>query len=767
MKKIVSLVLVLLLTAGLFHCFAGADCTPSRDEALRWLNDQEGVWYDLDGKYGAQCSDFVSAYMNWLYSGYTNPNLGYAVYNASYYPTVAGWNTDRWDVFNNTSSFSPEPGDIFVQSSHVGVVLSGSKTSAKVIDQNSWETWALAEQYGGTGRAARIYSTNISDATHFIRYRHFGSNTYELDVNGWLDGAESKGVSGYATFDVYINGSLAANDVSDFCQSYSAGTTYEIKDIKVAAGKSFDGYSSYTYSGHASGGCTGTLNTNADVRLQLHTVDAAGFSRTQVPSSVSVFNGHSYYFYDAAPLTWYAAETVSEYLGGHLVTIRSVDENSFITSLAGNTACWTGATDRDSEGTWKWVNGESFWYANWDENQPDNYGGGYERAENYAQIKGNSGGRWSDNAGCVQLPFVCEIDRAYSISYNANGGSKAPSAQEKAVGQSITLSTNVPTRDNYSFLGWATSASATTPLYQPGDTYSRDAGMTLYAVWQRLFDNLLVLPRALTVIEDEAFLDSAADAVVIPASVTEIGKNPFGDIAVYGYAGSYAESWAKANGKVFIPISDGWVLADQVPQGARVTEEKWTYQKSTTESMTSTDPAVDGWTQAGYELQQTGSGTHVYAYFPEGFDTGHSLYSAYAKNALTDYENATTKRTVSASEVKDYIYWHWTWFWGSSENKLINDCYCVEDGREFNNFKAYENGYIEYVSGHNYVKWDRGGAEDGSCWWFRFDVYRQTYTDYRKLFTYTRTVVSDETSTMPVAEGEGISNVQHWVKYTL
>ncbi len=152
-----------------------ADCTPTRQEAINWLNNQSGVWYDLDNKYGAQCSDFVSAYMNWLYSGETNPALGYLVYNASYYPTVAGWNTARWDVFSNSSSFSPEPGDIYVQSGHVGVFLDGSKSKATVIDQNSWETWDLANKNGGSGRAARIYSTNVSDSLYFIRYKYYAA----------------------------------------------------------------------------------------------------------------------------------------------------------------------------------------------------------------------------------------------------------------------------------------------------------------------------------------------------------------------------------------------------------------------------------------------------------------------------------------------------------------------------------------------------------------------------------------------------------------
>ena len=72
---------------------------------------------------------------------------------------------------------------------------------------------------------------------------------------------------------------------------------------------------------------------------------------------------------------------------------------------------------------------------------------------------------------------------SYTVAYNANGGSGAPAAQTKAPGATVTLSTAVPTKDGATFLGWATTANATTATYQPGATYSADADVTLYAVW--------------------------------------------------------------------------------------------------------------------------------------------------------------------------------------------------------------------------------------------------------------------------------------------
>ena len=73
---------------------------------------------------------------------------------------------------------------------------------------------------------------------------------------------------------------------------------------------------------------------------------------------------------------------------------------------------------------------------------------------------------------------------SYKITYNANGGSGAPSAQTKWKDQTLTLSSTKPTRTGYSFLGWSTSSSATTATYSAGGSYTANAAATLYAVWK-------------------------------------------------------------------------------------------------------------------------------------------------------------------------------------------------------------------------------------------------------------------------------------------
>ena len=93
----------------------------------------------------------------------------------------------------------------------------------------------------------------------------------------------------------------------------------------------------------------------------------------------------------------------------------------------------------------------------------------------------SSGDLYTTDAS-VTLYAVWSIN-TYPVTYDANGGSGAPSAQTKTHGRNLTLSSTVPTREGYDFLGWATSSTATTATYLPGSNYGSNSAITLYAVW--------------------------------------------------------------------------------------------------------------------------------------------------------------------------------------------------------------------------------------------------------------------------------------------
>lgn len=94
----------------------------------------------------------------------------------------------------------------------------------------------------------------------------------------------------------------------------------------------------------------------------------------------------------------------------------------------------------------------------------------------------NLSGSYTANASVTLYPFW--TINTYTVSYNANGGTGAPSAQTKTYNVALTLSNTIPTRTGYTFLGWSTSSTATSATYSAGGSYTANAAATLYAVWQ-------------------------------------------------------------------------------------------------------------------------------------------------------------------------------------------------------------------------------------------------------------------------------------------
>jgi len=119
--------------------------------------------------------------------------------------------------------------------------------------------WFTASS-GGTQVTPSTIVTNTSNHT---LYAQWTAIQYYLDLNGFLDGVATDHISGFGTADIYVNGTLVANDVSDWYSQYAYGSTYEIKDIKPLEGKEYVGV--YT------GSLSGILTKRNDVYLSFTT----------------------------------------------------------------------------------------------------------------------------------------------------------------------------------------------------------------------------------------------------------------------------------------------------------------------------------------------------------------------------------------------------------------------------------------------------------------------------------------------------------------
>lgn len=92
-------------------------------------------------------------------------------------------------------------------------------------------------------------------------------------------------------------------------------------------------------------------------------------------------------------------------------------------------------------------------------------------------------------SGDRTILLYAQWKKTLSITYNDNGGSGGPGVRSKDIfypttSYTFTINSTNPTRTGYTFLGWSTSSTATTASYTAGNTISRSANLTLYAVWR-------------------------------------------------------------------------------------------------------------------------------------------------------------------------------------------------------------------------------------------------------------------------------------------
>lgn len=99
-------------------------------------------------------------------------------------------------------------------------------------------------------------------------------------------------------------------------------------------------------------------------------------------------------------------------------------------------------------------------------------------------------GRWRFDSATLYVT-TNETDYSYTLAYNVNGGSGTFSNQTgsntgTSPSYTFTISSTVPTRAGYTFLGWSTSSSATSASYSPGGsiTVTSSGTTTLYAIWK-------------------------------------------------------------------------------------------------------------------------------------------------------------------------------------------------------------------------------------------------------------------------------------------
>lgn len=139
-------------------------------------------------------------------------------------------------------------------------------------------------------------------------------------------------------------------------------------------------------------------------------------------------NGHRYQLFDTS-MSWTDAESYCESIGGHLVTITSVEEQQYIIENllpTGTKNTYFIGLSRDTDtAEWSWVTSEPFDYTNWDYGEPNS------TTENYVHMYANMGnvGTWNNTYNFLEgnwayatsnCGFICEWEenKVVQPSYN-------------------------------------------------------------------------------------------------------------------------------------------------------------------------------------------------------------------------------------------------------------------------------------------------------------------------------------------------------------
>ncbi|KAK0132904.1 C-type lectin domain family 10 member A [Merluccius polli] len=111
---------------------------------------------------------------------------------------------------------------------------------------------------------------------------------------------------------------------------------------------------------------------------------------------------HSLYYFSTAEKNWVASRDYCLGRDADLVVINSREEEEFVSRQAGDHWTWIGLSDRDTEGTWKWVDGTNMTSSFWKDGEPNNYDGMEDCG--VTSVKGG----WNDVSCTRPFPWICE-----------------------------------------------------------------------------------------------------------------------------------------------------------------------------------------------------------------------------------------------------------------------------------------------------------------------------------------------------------------------
>ena len=296
--------------------------------------------------------------------------------------------------------------------------------------------------------------------------------------------------------------------------------------------------------------------------------------------------------------------------------------------------------------------------------------------------------------------------KTYTITYNANGGTGAPSSQTKYYNQGLTLSYTKPTRPGYAFQGWSTSSTGSVQ-YNSGSTFTGNYDQTLYAVWKTATYTVYFNANGGTVSRSSQAV-TYGDAYGSLPTPTRDGYAFDGwytsdnyRVSAYTTFKETSDQTLYAHWKTRVSVADTVYVDKQLTLniGESDTAHEWIYYtQNVTFSFVSEDPNIASVSSDGVITGVSTGNTNVNISVRSSYDGRVQTESCYVtvtnqRVAYTIFYDANGGENAPASQTKFH-----------GEALTLSTVKPTRSGYEFKGWATSSNGNVEYSAGAAYAE---------------------------------------------------------------
>ena len=403
-------------------------------------------------------------------------------------------------------------------------------------------TQTYASWYGGGSSMFQMYGSGNYAVTDITYTQNYGSNM-SIGFSAWYNRTNGTQYKSSATFTYTVPTPSYYLDVNGYLDGESVGNVsgYGTFNVAINGTTASSGITDYC-TAHPYGtkySISGVSATTGHTYNGVYSGSASG-TITKATSVYLNFTTNSY------------SITYNNNGGSGSVSSQSFKHGESVTISAGTTLSKTGHT-----------------FNGWNTNSAGT-GTNYTAGTAYTPNKNLTlYAKWKANT--------------YTINYDANGGTGAPSSQTKTYGVNLTLQEGTPTRTGYLFKYWTTEKNGGGTGYYPKGTYSIDSGVTLYAQWEIIKNSITYDGNADNATNVPNWVNkNYGDSITIAAGPTRPGYKFTGwNTAMDGKGTSYAAGATYSKNENLILYAQ-WQLITLITLSPSVGTTKYTISATST-----------------------------------------------------------------------------------------------------------------------------------------------------------------------------------------